>query len=274
MGDVAASAMRADKLLVARGLAPTRSAAQRVIEHGAVRWRPTHTGDPTTWTSLRRAGEELPDDCALEILDDAELRWVSRGGLKLAPALAQAGVDVAGKRCLDLGQGTGGFTDVLLAHGAAQVVGIDVGHGQLHARLAADRRVLCFEGVNVRGLADVDALGADLAEALGIGFDIVVADLSFISLAHALPAVARWLRGAGDALLLVKPQFELQPADIGKGGLVRAADARERIEARLRAECARAGLAPIGWFESSIAGGDGNREWLLHARRAPEGATA
>ncbi|HUP09174.1 MAG TPA: TlyA family RNA methyltransferase [Caldimonas sp.] len=274
MADVAASAMRADKLLVARGLAPTRSAAQRVIQHGGVRWRAAHTGDAKTWTSLHKAGEELPDDCALEILDDAELRWVSRGGLKLAPALAQAGVDVAGKRGLDLGQGTGGFTDVLLAHGAAQVVGIDVGHGQLHAKLAADRRVLCFEGVNVRALADVDALTADLAAALGTGFDIVVADLSFISLAHALPAVVRWLRGGGDALLLVKPQFELQPTDIGKGGLVRAADARERIEARLRAQCARTGLAPIGWFGSSIVGGDGNREWFLHARRAPGGATA
>ena len=274
MTKAAANAMRADKLLVARGLAPTRSAALRVIEHGGVRWRATRAAGTSPWSPLRKGGEELPDDCALEVLDDAELRWASRGGLKLDAALAQARIEVAGKRCLDLGQSTGGFTDVLLAHGAAQVVGVDVGHGQLHARLAADPRVAALEGVNVRALADACQLDAEPAAILDGGFDVVVADLSFISLAHALPAVARWLRSGGDALLLVKPQFELQPADIGKGGLVRAADARERIEPRLRTACAQAGLAIVEWFRSSIEGGDGNREWFLHARPAPGGAAA
>jgi 23S rRNA (cytidine1920-2'-O)/16S rRNA (cytidine1409-2'-O)-methyltransferase len=269
-----ARAMRADKLLVARGLAPTRSAAQRLIEHGGVRWRAAHVRELASWAALRKSGDELPDDCSLEVVDDAELRWASRGGLKLEAALAHAGVCVAGKRCLDLGQSTGGFTDVLLAHGAAQVVGIDVGHGQLHPRLAADPRVVALERVNVRTLVDADGLDADLASTLHGGFDIVVADLSFISLAHALPAVARWLRDGGDALLLVKPQFELQPADIGKGGLVRAVDARERIEPRLRAACAQAGLAAVDWFASAIEGGDGNREWFVHAQAAARGSTA
>jgi len=266
--------MRADKLLVARGLAPTRSAAQRLIDHGGVRWRAAHARELASWAALRKSGDELPDDCSLEVVDDAELRWASRGGLKLEAALAHAGVSVAGKRCLDLGQSTGGFTDVLLAQGATQVVGIDVGHGQLHARLAADPRVVALERVNVRALVDAGTLGADLASTLRGGFDIVVADLSFISLAHALPAVARWLRSGGDALLLVKPQFELQPADIGKGGLVRAVDARERIEPRLRAGCTQTGLATVDWFESAIEGGDGNREWFLHARPTRQGAAA
>jgi 23S rRNA (cytidine1920-2'-O)/16S rRNA (cytidine1409-2'-O)-methyltransferase len=253
-------AMRADRLLVARGLAPTRSAAQRLIAHGGVRWRACEA-----WTALRKAGEDLPGDCALEIVDDAELRWASRGGLKLEAALAHSGVDVAGRRCLDLGQSTGGFTDVLLARGAAQVVGVDVGHGQLHARLAADPRVVALEGVNVRALAaEADPR---LESALGDGFDLVLADLSFISLVHALPAVARRLRADGDALLLVKPQFELQREDIGKGGLVRVAEPMARIAPRLVAAAGEVGLTVRQVFDCPVSGGDGNREAFLHVRR-------
>ncbi|MDQ2736103.1 MAG: TlyA family RNA methyltransferase, partial [Pseudomonadota bacterium] len=208
--------MRADQLVTQRGLAPTRSAAQRMIASGAVRWLA-----PAGWSVPRKAGEDLPDDCEIEIIDDAELRFVSRGGLKLEAAIAHAGIDVSGKVCLDIGQGTGGFTDVLLQLGAARVIGVEVGHGQVHARIAADDRVTVLEGVNARHL--------EAAQLPVSSFDLIVGDLSFISLALVLPALVPLMNG--DLLLLVKPQFELQRVDIGKGGLVKSKAAYGHVEA-------------------------------------------
>ena len=248
--------MRADQLLVQRGLAPSRSAAQRLIAQGAVRWLA-----PAGWAVPRKAGDELPEGCELQLTDDAELRWVSRGGLKLDGALAHTGIDVAGRTCLDVGQSTGGFTDVLLARGAAKVIGIDVGHGQLHPRLRADPRVVALEGVNARHL--------DAAMLPVPRFGLIVGDLSFISLSLVLPALAPLLDADGELLLLVKPQFELQPADIGKGGLVRDEAAYVRVEARLRDACGACGLTVTDWFASPVAGGDGNREFFVRAR--PQG---
>jgi len=245
--------MRADQLLVQRGLAPTRSAAQRLIERGAVRWRALYP--PHEWAVPRKAGEDLPDAIELEITDDAELRFVSRGGLKLDGALARTGIDVNGLVCLDVGQGTGGFTDALLQRGAARVVGLDVGHGQLAEKLRGDARVTALEGVNARHL-DAAALPVQR-------FDLIVGDLSFISLSLVLPALAPLL--GGTLLMLVKPQFELQPADIGKGGLVKDPAAYARVQARLREACAALRLKVVDWFDSPIAGGDGNREFFLQA---------
>ena len=244
--------MRADQLLVQRGLAPTRSAAQRLIAGGAVRWL-----GPAGWALPRKAGDELPEGCELELTDDAELRFVSRGGLKLEGALVHTGIEIAGRTCLDVGQSTGGFTDVLLQRGAARVVGIDVGHGQLHPRLRDDPRVRALEGVNARHV-DGQALGES-------GFDLVVGDLSFISLTLVLPALAPLLAPRGTLLMLVKPQFELQPQDIGKGGLVKDAASYARVEARIGSACADAGLVVHDYFESPIAGGDGNREFFVRA---------
>ncbi|MEO5771436.1 MAG: TlyA family RNA methyltransferase [Burkholderiaceae bacterium] len=243
--------MRADQLIVQRGLAPTRSAAQRLISHGAVRWL-----GPKGWAVPYKAGEELPEGCELDVIDDAELRWVSRAGLKLDTALSHTGIDVAARHCLDVGQSTGGFTEVLLARGATSVVGADVGRGQLHDRLRGDPRVTALEGINARQL-DAGALPRPR-------FDLVVADLSFISLTLVLPALAPL--AARDLLLLVKPQFELQPADIGKGGLVTDATAHQRVEARLRDACAQQRLTVRDYFASSVAGGDGNREHFLWAQ--------
>jgi len=246
--------MRADQLLVQRGVAPSRSAAQRLIERGGVRWRAA-----SGWAVPRKAGEDVPDAAEIEVVDDAELRFVSRGGLKLDAALARCAIDVRGFVCLDVGQGTGGFTDVLLQRGAARVVGVDVGHGQLDRRLAADSRVAAREGVNARHLEARD---------LPVGrFDLIVDDLSFISLALVVPALVPL--AAGELLLLVKPQFELQPSDIGKGGIVKDAAAYGRVEARLREACAASGLAVVDWFESAVTGGDGNREFFVHARAQP-----
>jgi 23S rRNA (cytidine1920-2'-O)/16S rRNA (cytidine1409-2'-O)-methyltransferase len=246
--------MRADQLLVERGMAPTRSAAQRLIASGAVRWL-----GPAGWAVPHKAGEDLPDGCRLEVTDDAELRFVSRGGLKLDAALARLGLDVAGMTCLDLGQSTGGFTDALLQRGAKRVVGIDVGHGQLHPRLAADARVTALEGVNARYL---EAGQLPVAR-----FDLIVGDLSFISLTLVLPALVPLL-GDGRLLLLVKPQFELQPVDIGPGGKVKDASAYGHDEKKLRKACAANGLEVRDWFDSATPGSEGAREFFLHATRA------
>ena len=249
--------MRADLLLLARRLVASRSVAQRLLARGAVEWRSPHG-----WTPVRKAGEPLAEDAELRIADDAELRWVSRGGLKLDGALAHAGLDVSGRVCLDVGQSTGGFTDVLLARGAARVVGVDVGHGQLHSRLAADARVLAFEGIHVRELHRCAAL----AEAAPRdGFDLVVADLSFISLAGALVHLSPWLAPGGDVLLLAKPQFEIGRAHVGKGGIVRDPTQFGRVETAFRAACAAIGWQVDDWFASAVEGGDGNTEFFLRA---------
>ena len=245
--------MRADQLLVHRGLAATRSQAQRLIA-GGVRWF-----DGRAWKPVGKNGDELPDEARVELLDAAEARYVSRGGLKLEGALRTAGLDVTGFRCLDVGQSTGGFTDCLLQRGAAQVVGVDVGYGQLHERLRTDPRVTALEKVNARELTPAQ---------VGGGFDLVTGDLSFISLALVLPALAPLLRGGGTLLMLAKPQFELQPGDIGKGGIVRDEGLYAQVERKLRDACIAAGLQVQGWYPSAIAGGDGNREFFIHARRA------
>ncbi|MDB5818457.1 MAG: hemolysin [Rhizobacter sp.] len=251
--------MRADQLLVSNGLAPTRSAAQRLLERGAVEWN-----GPKGWAVFRKAGVDLPEGSELRVVDDAEVRWVSRGGLKLEGALARAGLKVEGARCLDVGQSTGGFTDVLLAAGALQVVGVDVGHGQLSPKLAADDRVQSIEGLNAR-----DLTREALAEAFpATGFDLIVADLSFISLAKVLKPWPSLLADHGRVLALVKPQFEVGKDGVGKGGLVKDERWYPKVEVALREACAGAGLSVLDYFESSIDGGDGNREFFLLARRA------
>jgi 23S rRNA (cytidine1920-2'-O)/16S rRNA (cytidine1409-2'-O)-methyltransferase len=247
--------VRADQLLVQRGIAPTRSAAQRLIATGAVRWRA-----PAGWRIPAKAGEELPDAADIEVTDDAELRFVSRGGLKLDGALARLGLVVAGMTCLDVGQSTGGFTDALLQRGAKHVVGVDVGHGQLHPRLAADPRVTALEGVNARHL--------EAGQLPFERFDLVVGDLSFISLALVLPALLPLVGGA--LLLLVKPQFELQPVDIGSGGQVKDASAYAHVEKKLRKACIANGLTVLDWFDSATPGSEGAREFFLHATPRPQ----
>lgn len=246
---------RVDQLLVQRGLAPTRSAAQRLIERGAVERRAAQG-----WAVLRKSGEDLGDATELRITDDAELRWASRAGLKLEAALARTGVRVAGRRCLDLGQSTGGFTDVLLAGGAASVLGVEVGHGQLHPRLAADARVRTLEGLDVRDFGR----SPDASD-----FDLVVGDLSFISQTLAIDAVRQSMAADGEALMLVKPQFELQPGQIGKRGLVTDPTLHRVVEQRIRRAYADAGLAVRDYFDSPVTGGDGNREFFVHVGRNP-----
>ncbi|HEY8359449.1 MAG TPA: TlyA family RNA methyltransferase [Ramlibacter sp.] len=245
--------MRADQLLVERGLAATRSQAQRLIASG-VQWF-----DGAAWKPVAKNGDELPGAAQLQLLDTAESRYVSRGGLKLEGALRSAALDVTGWACLDVGQSTGGFTDCLLQHGAARVTGVDVGHGQLHPKLRQDGRVTAIEKLNARELD---------ARHVGTGFDLVTGDLSFISLTLVLPALAPLLAPGGQLLMLAKPQFELQPGQVGKGGVVRDASLYAQVEQRLRAACEALGLAVAGWYDSAIQGGDGNREFFIHAQAA------
>jgi 23S rRNA (cytidine1920-2'-O)/16S rRNA (cytidine1409-2'-O)-methyltransferase len=242
--------MRADQLLVERGLASSRSQAQRLIAAG-VRWL-----DRGAWKRVAKNGDEVPDEAELELLDTAEARYVSRGGLKLEGALRDSGIVVEGKRCLDVGQSTGGFTDCLLQHGAAQVTGVDVGHAQLHEKVRGDARVTVVEKVNARELG---------VEHVGEPFDLIVGDLSFISQTLVLPALVPLLKAGGDLLMLVKPQFELQPGQVGKNGIVTDAALYAVVERRIRDCCASLGLQVRGWHDSAVAGGDGNREFFVHA---------
>ncbi len=248
--------MRADQLLVDRGLAVSRSQAQRLIASG-VQWR-VGAG---AFRCVSKNGDDVPKAAELVLLDVAEARYVSRGGLKLEGALKSAGWNVSGWRCLDVGQSTGGFTDCLLQQGAAQVVGIDVGHQQLHERLRSDARVVCIEGLNARQLQAGDARIPD-AQA---GFDLLVGDVSFISLTLVLPGVVSLLRPGGRLLMLVKPQFELQPGQVGKGGVVRDASLYALVEQRIRAALDDLGMAVQAWRDSPIVGGDGNREFFVQA---------
>lgn len=248
---------RADQLLVAGGHAPTRSAAHRLVEAGAAQWL-----GPKGWTTLRKAGEDLPDDAQLRVTNDDELRWVSRAGLKLEGALAHIGLDVSGMHCLDVGQCTGGFTDVLLTQGAASVVGVEVGHGQLHDKLKADARVVCLENVNARELD-----GSPLREhAPADGFDLIVADLSFIALSKIVPHLGPWLKPGGQVVMLIKPQFEVGKEHVGKGGVVKDPAQHARARDMVRRACTDLGWKVHKGFASPIAGGDGNLEFFIWAQ--------
>ena len=274
--------MRADLFLVDHGFATTRSQAQRLIGCG-VQWR-AEVDAP--WKRVAKNGDEMPLGADVLVLDNTEAKYISRGGLKLEGALKASGLDVTGLRCLDIGQSTGGFTDCLLQHGAMQVVGVDVGHGQLHDSLRTDQRVVCVEGVNARSLTAAELVAACAGDAgaedgfddengqnssaedpIDPVFDFLTGDLSFISLTLVLPAVTRLLKPHGHFLMLVKPQFELQPGQIGKGGIVRDPALFEFVEKRVKDAVAALGCTVLGWSESAIAGGDGNREFFIHAQK-------
>lgn len=252
--------MRADVLLVERGLAPSRTAAQRLIAAGHVF---TRVGRKGTRVALTKPGLTLNDDVAIEVEFNELDRFVSRGGLKLDGAIVRAGLDVTGLHCLDVGQSTGGFTDCLLQRGAAHVVGVDVGHDQLHASLRGDPRVTCIEGINARELTL-----SHLPVGVATRFDLIVADVSFISLTKVLPQWPALLAPGGRVLSLVKPQFEVGAENVGRGGIVRDASLYATVEATIGNACASAGLTVLDYFESPITGSDGNHEFFVYAEHA------
>ena len=244
--------IRLDQLLVSRGLAPSRERARALILAGHVR---------VASQPVAKAGT-LIDDAAVVELREPDHPWASRGGLKLAHALATFGLDVQGSTALDIGASTGGFTDVLLHHGATRVVALDVGQGQLDWRLRTDPRVVVIESVNARYLTPED-LPADLRR-----FDIVTIDVSFISLRHIFPVVPALLAQDGQVIALVKPQFEAGRADVGKGGVVRDPAVQERAVEAAVVEAHRVGLERVGVARSPVTGAAGNQEFLLLVRPA------
>ncbi|MES1205134.1 MAG: TlyA family RNA methyltransferase [Pseudomonadota bacterium] len=242
-----AKRVRADLALVDQGLAPSRERARALILAGEVL-----AGD----RPIDKAGDLVAPDAALR-LRNAPMPFVSRGGLKLAHALAAFGVDVAGRVALDVGASTGGFTDCLLQAGATRVYCVDVGYGQLDAKVARDPRVVVRDRTNIRHAAP------DLLPEL---VDLAVIDVSFISLALVLPALPPLIRSGGPVIALVKPQFEVGRARIGKGGIVRDPEARAAALAAVSAAALGLGYEVIGDTVSPITGGKGNVEMLLHLR--------
>ena len=235
---------RLDRLLVDRGLVESREKAQALIMAGEVRVNSQKATKP---------GQVYPDDAAIELM--ARPPYVSRGGIKLAGALRQFAIDATGKVCADIGSSTGGFTDVLLQAGAARVHAVDVGAGQLDWKLRTDPRVILHEGVNAREL-----------QPAGIGepIDLLVCDVSFISVTLILPAITGLLHSASQMVILIKPQFEVGKGQVGKGGIVRDPTLHQAVCNRVSQAVKELGFE-TEIMESPIAGAEGNKEFLLHA---------
>lgn len=239
---------RADQLLVAQGLADSRTRAQALIMAGVV-----FRGEQ----KIRKSGEQLPAGTQLSVRGP-DHPWVSRGGLKLDHALQHFAIDVSGWTALDIGASTGGFTDVLLARGAARVYAVDVGHNQLAWRLRQDPRVIVLEHQNARALAR-----AQVPELP----DIIVCDASFISLAKVLAAPLQLAAPGSWLVALIKPQFEAGAHEVGKGGIIRDPAIHQRVQAEVQGWLQRAGWDVIGITPSPITGTHGNVEFLIAAQR-------
>jgi 23S rRNA (cytidine1920-2'-O)/16S rRNA (cytidine1409-2'-O)-methyltransferase len=239
---------RLDVLLVERGFAESRAQAQALVLAGLVR-------------GYDKPGHQVDERAELEV--ESPPRFVSRGGEKLANALAALEVDPAGRDCFDLGASTGGFTDALLQHGAARVIAVDVGYGQLHPKLRNDPRVTVLERTNARSLAP---------DGLPYAPDLIVADVSFVSLRKALPAPIACAAATWDCLAMIKPQFEVGRERVGKGGVVRAADDRRSALVDVASWAGESlGASVMGFASSGLPGPAGNQEtfvWLAEPGRA------
>jgi 23S rRNA (cytidine1920-2'-O)/16S rRNA (cytidine1409-2'-O)-methyltransferase len=249
--DSRAPRIRLDALLVQRGIAPSRERARALILAG-------HVSLPGT-SAPPKPGHMVRDDADVQV-KQADHPYVGRGALKLVHALDTFGIAVEGRHALDIGASTGGFTDVLLRRGAAHVVAVDVGHNQMDWRLRSDPRVSCLERINARHLT-----ADDLPEGHR-QFDVVTADVSFISLRYILPVVPALLRPGADIVTLVKPQFEAGRDEVGKHGVVRDQAVRERVLAEVVDVAEGLGLAAVAHTPSPIEGMEGNLEWLAHFR--------
>jgi len=248
--------VRLDKLILQRGLAPSRERAQALVLAGRVL---------VNEQKVEKAGASVEEEAALRILGD-EMPYVSRGGLKLARAMEYWRIDVRGKVGMDVGASTGGFTDCLLKHGAAQVIAVDTGYGQIDLKLRNDARVRPLEKTNARYLT-AEQVWPEGVERSPVG--LVTMDVSFISATLVLPSVVECVRVVSNGfelVVLVKPQFEVGRENIGKGGIVRDGEAQQAAVRRVSAAVEELGGAEIEVIESPILGTEGNREFLLHAR--------
>ena len=238
---------RLDKILVERGLAASRERAQALILAGRVL---------VNEQKVEKPGAAVAEDATVRLLGD-DLRYVSRGGLKLEAALAHWHIDLSGRVCADVGASTGGFTDCMLQHGAAAVVAIDTGYGQIAHRLRVDARVTLLERTNARHLQ---------SQQVALPVTFLAMDVSFISATLVLPAVVRAMPLLTEMVVLVKPQFEAGREHVGKGGIVRDAEAHRLAVERVHAAVAELGGEEIEVMDSPLLGAEGNREFLLHAR--------
>ncbi len=244
------AAERLDQLLVSRGLFESRSRARDAIARGTVQ---------VNGVTVTKPGQVVSTAAAL-VVDDPAQGYVSRAALKLIAALDHFGIDPSGMHCLDIGASTGGFTEVLLERGASHVVAVDVGHDQMNERIASDERVTNLEGLNARNLTR-DDIGED-------DIQLVVSDVSFISLKLALPPALELAEPGALCVLLVKPQFEAGRENIGKGGLLRDPSSAPVIAENLKAWLEQdMGWKALGLIPSPIAGGDGNHEYLLAGKK-------
>ncbi len=240
--------------MVRRGLVISRAEAAHAIEANLV----------LVNGSIADKSSRLVDPADAVVLQGPHARFVSRGGEKLDAALEAFGIDVTGMRVLDAGASTGGFTDCLLQRGAASVVSLDVGHGQLHPKIRDDTRVTVFERFHVRDVT-ADSIGGEV--------DLVVADLSFISIVRALPHLIAACRPEGELVLLVKPQFEAGKAEVDRGsGVIRDSAVHQRVCDEVAAALAAQHCEVAGWVDSPITGAQGNREFLVHARLSTSGS--
>lgn len=251
---------RVDQLLVSKGICPSRTKAKELIEKGLV-----EVAQGIGWIKVQQASATLDEGSQLRLIDDDFLKYVSRSGHKLAGALKHLSLDPAGLFCLDLGASTGGFTDCLLQQDAAEVYCVDVGHGQLHNNILQNPKVKNFEGLNVK---DIDSI----PEIASKKFDLVVIDLSFISVFKILDLAIKKLKAEGQLVSLLKPQFEVGSVNIGKGGIVKSEEAVEELIENTKKWIGDFHHQDIKIIDSKIfaaelAGRDGNQEYFIYIKR-------
>jgi len=249
--------VRIDKLLVERGLVPSRERAQAMVLSGRVL---------VNEQKIEKAGANVDPEAAIRLLGH-DLKYVGRGGLKLEAALRDWKIDLTGRTCMDVGASTGGFTDCMLQHGAAEVIAVDTGYGQIHARLRSDARVKLLEKTNARYLTQQDVESAGASGAVSF----IAIDVSFISVTLVLPAVlastqATTANPRTELVILIKPQFEVGRERVGKGGIVKDETAQQDAVKKVRRKVEELGGKNIELMESPILGMEGNREFLLHAK--------
>jgi 23S rRNA (cytidine1920-2'-O)/16S rRNA (cytidine1409-2'-O)-methyltransferase len=250
--------LRIDLILTEQGLAKSRSQAQTFISEGRVSYKQNEQ-----WIKVTKPSLKLTFDVEVNITSNHADRYVSRGALKLEGALRHTQLNIEGFHVLDIGQSTGGFSDCSIQHGAACVVGVEVGHGQLDPRLRDNQNIVCLEGINARNLS-IEDLGGHFPEN---GFNLVVMDVSFISQTKILPQLPNLLSKTGHLITLVKPQFEVGKEFIGKGGIVKDKQRVNQLAKDMQAFVKTLGFDVKCYIDSPIKGGDGNQEFLLWATR-------
>lgn len=246
--------MRLDLYIGEKGLARSREQAKELIKSGKA---------IVDGKVISKPSFDVTEANSVEISGDT-LKYVGRGGLKLEKAISEFGIDLDGKVCIDIGASTGGFTDCMLQNGAALVYAVDVGHGQLDEKLINDSRVISMEGSDIRKLT---------ADSFKNKPDLISADVSFISLRLILPKISEFLPESGEAVVLIKPQFEAGRSAVGKNGIVKDRKAHIRVLEEITSFCPSAGLSVQKIVPSPIAGGSGNREYLAYLKKGEEGSS-